>query len=296
MNDLISYASSLNNNLQEHSQQVLQKDLTNQKLREATLAFIQPVAQDFIRKGIAKIGSNIATKLGVKDLEKETLEKFVRGKIEEKLATPLKSVARALGTQGEEAGEDAVEKVDFGAFRQAVSEKLGQMGAEDLADIYNPATSTPLTEVAFKNTLDTLRAGDDEASQMADDLEEARSQFQTANAVSNVAQGASADVAEAGEDVAKAGVDIGENLAKSVAGNVAEKVGENVGEKVGENIAENLGKTAIEESAGSFLDFIPGLDIIGLALGIGGLVGGIKGAVDQTPIQEVNTASQFGVN
>lgn len=290
MDDLLNYSQSLSRNLQEHSQEVLSKDLTEEKIRQKALAYVEPIGQEFIRRGLTGVSQRVAKKLGIEDLKKETLEKFIKGKIEERLPEPLKQVKRALAPTEEPQGErlsslDGRQQVNFTDFKRDISNKLKEMGQEDLADQYNPETDTPINKQAYQKVLDTLRSGDENANEMADDLEEARSQYtqiqQQKLTEQNLQQGDSVE----------------DTRVKTSSDTTPEETGETtLKEGVEASEASEIEPVA-EEAGASFLDFIPGLDLIGLALGIGGLVGGIEGtSSNDKPIQQINTASQFGVN
>lgn len=286
MDDLLSYSQSLSRNLQQHSQEVLSKDLTEEKIRQKALAYVEPIGQEFIRRGLTGVGQRVAKKLGIQDLKKETLEKFIKGKIEERLPEPLKQVKRALAPAQEPQGErlsslDGRQQVKFSDLKRDVSNKLKEMGQDDLADQYNPETDTPINKEAYQKVLDTLRSGDEDANEMADDLEEARSQY------TQIQQ------QKLTEQNLQQGDNVEDTRVKTSSNTTPEETGETTLEATTE---ETLGETAGEEAGASFLDFIPGLDLIGLALGIGGLVGGIEGSSNDKPIQQINTASQFGVN
>ena len=286
MDDLFNYSQSLSRNLQAHSQEVLSKDLTEEKIRAKALGYVEPISQEFIRRGLEGVSQRVAKKLGIEDLKKETLEKFIKGKIEERLPKQLKQVRRALAPSEEPQTQrlsslDGREQVNFTDFKRDISKKLKDLGQEDLADQYNPDTDTPINKDAYQKVLDTLRSSDEEANEMADDLEEARSQY------SQIQQ----------QKLQEQNLQQGDKVEDTRVKTSSETTPEETGQTTLEEGVETGVEEGAEEAGASFLDFIPGLDIIGLALGIGGLVGGIEGSSsNDKPIQQVNTASQFGVN
>jgi hypothetical protein len=125
-----------------------------------------------LKKGVKKVSDIIKNKLQKKKVdeagEEETRENPAETEMEE---IPQIEVEE----------EEPETLIKFSDFKRDISNKLKEMGEEDLADQYNPETATPdflnANKETYQKVLDTLRSGDEDANEMADDLEEARSQF-----------------------------------------------------------------------------------------------------------------------